>query len=181
MSIIITTELLPSLSPLLKNLWNWVFGVSYSFQFSRKSSEILWVWMAVICATQPVHCVKLNCLFFTDSMEAWWLCGLFLRRIDYTEFCHSGQQLYSKDANLKRHGGVKWQHVLLGLTCVTARPQLPVSTLLTRLYLFTIFLFIVSCWQHNNLLQKHRWRIHAINIHLWKHVVRRPNLQIKRT
>ncbi len=115
MSVIITSELLPLLSSLLKNLWNWVFGVSHSFQFSRKSSEILWVWMAVIYATQPVHCVKLNCLFFTDSMEAWWLCRLlfiyfFKEDRLQIEFCHSGRQLHSKDCMrcLGRHA---WQRV----------------------------------------------------------------------
>lgn len=76
MPIIVRSEPLPLLSTCLKNLWNWVSGVSFSFQFLRKSSEILWVWMVVICTTQPVHCVKLNCLLFSDSMEAWWLCRL---------------------------------------------------------------------------------------------------------
>lgn len=36
-------------------------------------------------------------------------------------------------------------------------------------------------WQLNNLLQKHQWRIHALNIHLWKYVVQRLNLQWRHT
>lgn len=152
MSIIITSVLLPSLSPLLKNLWNGVFGVSYSFQFSRKSSEMLWVWMAVIYATQPVHWVKLNCLFFTDSMDAWWLCRLFLfflRRIDYIEFCHSWAAT-----------SLQQLHLLLRLTCITASQASQVHSAYTAIPL-TTFLFIVS---HSNLPQQHQWRIHIMNI-----------------
>lgn len=36
-------------------------------------------------------------------------------------------------------------------------------------------------WQQNNLLQKHKWRIFAINTYPWKHVTKRHNLLRWRT
>lgn len=57
--------------------------------------------MAVIYPKQPVHCVKLNCLFFPDSTEAWWLCRLYLfvyfNKDILESFRHSEQELLSKD------------------------------------------------------------------------------------
>ena len=129
MSVIITGERLPQLSSLLKNLWNWVFGVSHSFQFSRKSGEILRLWMAVIYATQPVHCVKLNCLFFADSMEAWWLCRAEFFFFFFEDRLHRVLSLRA----------VTLVHVLRRLTCMTAkRPIKPRTWSLHSGYIFKL-------------------------------------------
>lgn len=107
MSMIITSERLPQLSSLLKNLWNWVFGVSHSFQFSRNSREILRLWMAL--------CTVLSWIAF--SLQTLWRLGDYVELNSFFFFFFFRDRLH-RVLSLR---AVTLVHVLRRLRCRTVK------------------------------------------------------------
>ena len=138
------------------------------FNFRGKAAKFLWVWMAVIYAMQPVHCVKLNCLLFWESMEAWWLCRLFFfflkgdrlhSGFGFVFFCFvflQGSNFTPKASYFRGTVELNYYTSCLGWHAWQQVPGFQNTLMLTAPCLFTNFLFIDSFWQHNNLLQEHQ-------------------------